>query len=250
MVAVSTLDTLVVFGYGPVAAGGKLTIYARLAALAAGTLLERGVAKRLLITGGRTGGDALPSEAALMASYLARCFRVVPGQVVLEERAADTLDNVVLSANLLDAERGGGGRADECLGFLALRMHGPRVRHLAELVGLTGEFTPLERVVAARSERHGRLLEGLTKTPAYARLAASQVRAMRGLRGLPNFWLPPLVGLENPVRLRRVQTHPALASLNLPTDPDAFKNALLNMPRRYPEPHPDDLRLGLEAARG
>jgi len=244
------LDTLVVFGYGPVEPGRRLNVYARLAALAAGTLLESGAAKRLLITGGRTGGDALPSEAALMASYLAHCFRVVPEQVVLEERAADTLDNVVLSANLLDAERGGGGRADERLGFLALRMHGPRVLYLADLVGLTGEFTPLERPVAARSARHRRLLEGLTRTTSYARLAASQVRAMRGLRELPEFWLPPLGRLENPARLRRVQTHPALASLNLPTDPGAFKNALLKLPRRYPEPHPDDPRLGLEAARG
>ncbi len=240
------LDTLVVFGYGPVEGGGKLNLYARLAALAAGTLLAQGAAKRLLITGGHTGSNALPSEAALMASCLARHVPVSPGQVVLEQEAADTLDNVVLSANLLDAE----GRAGDRLGFLALRIHGPRVRYLAELVGLTGEFIALERVVAARSARHGRLLEGLTKTPSYARQAASQVRAMRGLAELPNFWLPPLGRLEDPVRLRRVQTHPALASLNLPTDPGAFKNALMNMPRRYPEPHPDDPRLGLEAAHG
>lgn len=240
------LDTLVVFGYGPVGAGGRLNVYARLAALAAGTLLESGAAKRLLITGGQTGGDALPSEAALMALSVARRVPVSPGQVVLEERAADTLDNVVLSANLLDAEN----RANKRLGLLALRMHGPRIRYLAELVGLEGKFIALEPVVAARSARHGRLLERLTRTTSYAHLAASQVRAMRGLRELPGFWLPPLGRLKDPVRLRRVQTHPTLASLNLPADPDAFKNALLNMPRRYPEPHPDDPRLGLEAARG
>lgn len=244
------VDTLIVFGYGPVAAGGKLNLYARLAALTAGMLLERGEAKRLLITGGRTGGDALPSEAALMASYLTRRFRVAPGQVALEEHAADTLDNLVLSANLLDAERGSGGRADDRLGFLALRLHGPRIRYLADLVGLEGKFVALERVVAECSERHRRLLEALTETPSYARLAASQVRAMRGLAELPGFWLPPLGRLENPVRLRRVQAHPALASLNLPTELNAFKSALLDLPRRYPEPHPDDLRLGLGAARG
>ena len=240
------VSTLIVFGYGPVGAGERLNVYARLAALAAGMLLERGAAKRLLITGGRTGGDALPSEAALMASYLTHRFRVAPGQVALEERARDTLDNLVLSANLLDTE----GRADDRPGFLALKMHGPRIRYLADLVGLEGNCIALERVVAARSERHRRLLEGLTKTPAYARLAASQVRAMRGLAELPGFWLPPLGRLENPARLRRVQDHPAVAHLNLPTELNAFKNTLLDLPRRYPEPHPDDLRLGLEAARG
>jgi putative Holliday junction resolvase len=216
----------VVFGYGPVGGSGRLNVYARREALAAGTLLESGAAKRLLIPGGRTGDDALPSEAALMALSVARHVPVSP-VVMLEERAADTLDNVVLSANLLDAERGGGSCADERLGFLALRMHGPRVRYLAELVGLEGAFIALEPVVAARSARHRRLLERLTKTPSYARLAASQVRAMRGLAELPGFWLPPLGRLENPDRLRHVQQHPTVASLNLPTNPDAFKDALL-----------------------
>jgi len=121
-VAVNTLDTLmldtlIVFGYRPVEAGGKLTIYARLAALAAGTLLEHGAAKRLLVTGGRTGGDALTSEAALLASYLARYVSVSPGQVRLEEHASDTLDNLVLSANLLDAQ----GHSEKRLGFSGLR---------------------------------------------------------------------------------------------------------------------------------
>lgn len=240
------LDTLLVLGYGPVRAGGRLNIYARLAALAAGTLLASGAAKRLLITGGRSGGAALPSEAALMAASLSRQFRTLQGQIVLEEEAADTLDNVVLSANLLDAE----GRAGERLGFLALRMHGPRVRYLAGLVGLKGSLIALERVVAARSARHRRLLEELSKTPGYAQLAASQVRAMRGLAELPEFWLPPLGRLVNPARLRHLREHPATARLDLPTDPDAFRNVLLSLPRRFPEPHPDDAQLGLEAARG
>lgn len=241
------MSTLIVFGYGPVAAEGKLNLnlYARLAVLAAGTLLKCEETKRLLITGGRTGGDALPSEAALMASYLARYVSVSPGQVVLEEHARDTLDNLVLSANLLDTE----GRACDRLGFLTLRLHGPRISYLADLVGLEGEFIALEPIVAARSKRHRPLLEKLAKTPAYARLAASQVRAMRGLAELPNFWLPPLGRLENPDRLRRVQGHPTVARLDLPTELSAFKNALLDLPRRYPEPHPDDLRLGMGAAR-
>jgi hypothetical protein len=36
------LDTLIFLGYGPVRAGGRLNIYAHLAALAAGTLLASG----------------------------------------------------------------------------------------------------------------------------------------------------------------------------------------------------------------
>lgn len=239
-------DTLVVFGYGPVERDGRLNVYARLAALAAGTLLGQDVTKRLLITGGRTGGDDLPSEAVLLAGYLTRRFGVSPAQLVLEEGARDTIDNLVFSANMLDAE----GRADDRLGFLALRLHGSRIRYLADLVGLTGTFVALEGVIVERSERHRRFLERLSRTPSYARLAASQVRAMRGMAELPDFWLPPLGGLKNPERLRRLQKHPIVSELGLPENLTMFRRALRNRPRRYPEPHPDDMQRGLEAVRG
>ncbi len=239
------LDTLIVFGYGPVEVGGKLNVYARLSALAAGTLLEQGKTKRLLITGGQTGGAALPSEAELMASYLERSFQVMPGQIALETQAADTIDNLVLSANLLDAE----GRSEDRLGFLALQLHGPRTEYLADLAGLKGEFIAVEPIVKARSARHRKLLAHLETTPSYARLAASQVRAWRGLRELPGFWLPPL-GKLGTERLRRLQQRPAIAELGLPDDLNAFRQALLSTPRRYPEPQPDDVQRGLGAMRG
>ena len=241
----AALDTLIVFGYGPVAADGRLNVYARLSALAAGTLLEQGKTKRLLITGGQTGGEALPSEAELIAAYLRRNFQIAPERITLETQAADTIDNLVLSANLLGAE----GRSADRLGFLALQMHGPRIAYLADLVGLKGEFVALESLISARSARHQRLLEQLTKTLSYARLAASQVRAVRGLETLPGFWLPPL-GKLSTERLRRLQQHPALSGLNLPADLHAFRRALLAMPRRYPEPQPDDLQQGLGALHG
>lgn len=240
------LDTLVVLGYGPVLEGGRLGIYARLAALAAGTLLAQHKTKRLLITGGKTGGAALPSEAALMAGDVARTFSVAPGQLVLEERACDTLENLVLSANILDAE----GPAGDRLGFLALRLHLPRVQRIADFIGLSGEGVALEPLTAARSARHRALLERLEASPSYARLAAAQHRAMRGLDDLPEFWLAPLGKLQDPTRLRRVQHHPAAEKLELPDDPTAFGAALRSLARRFPDPHPDDQRLGLEAARG
>lgn len=240
------LDTLLVFGYGPVLEGGRLGVYARLAALAAGTLLAGRKVQRLLITGGRTGGAALPSEAALMAAEVACTCSVTPGQLVLEKCAHDTLENLVLSANILDAE----GRAGDRLGFLALRLHLPRVRPIADLIGLSGEGVALEPPIAARSARHRALLGRLAASPSYARLAAAQHRAMRGLDDLPEFWLPPLGNLHDPARLRRVQRHPAAAKLELPSDPAAFGATLRGLARRFPEPHPGDLRLGLEAARG
>jgi len=243
------LDTLVVFGYGPVERRGDrphLNAYARLNALAAGMLLSKGHAEHLLITGGRTGGADLPSEAELMGAYVARVFGVSGERMTLEPHATDTVDNLVFTANLLDAA----GAATQRLGFLALKMHLPRIRYLAELVRLDGEGLALEEVVAERSRRHAHLLNALRQSPSYAQLAASQVRAMRGLAELPEFWLPPLGRLENPARLRHVRDHPAVSTLGLPHDAEAFREALATSPRRYPEPHPDDTRLGLEAALG
>lgn len=234
------VDTLIVFGYGPVEANGTLGVCARLASLASGTLLERGE-RRLLITGGKTGGAALPSEAALMAAYLTRRFGLTSPNLLLEEHARDTLENIIFSANTLDRSGFGG-----TLGFLALQMHLPRIRHLADVVGLEGETFAIEPLIAARSQRHEKWLERLKQSSLYTRLAASQVRAMRGLKTLPGFWLPPLAELECPERLRRVQSHPALRSLGLPEDLADFQNALRAMPRLYPEPHPDDEQHALE----
>ena len=61
-------DALIVFGYGRVQprsapSSGKLNLYGRLNALAAGMIFQACEIRRIIPTGGRTGGDDRPSEA-------------------------------------------------------------------------------------------------------------------------------------------------------------------------------------------
>lgn len=236
-------DVLIVFGYGPVEArgnGARLNLYGRLNTLTAGVLYTTGRAKRLLLTGGRTGGAALPPEAELMARTLGRTFGVPPSALRLEPCAQDTLDNLALSAALLDAQPA----LPQRLGFLALELHLPRIRLLAERIGLAGRTLAAEPLFAARSARHARFLEALKAAPSYRALLSSQKRAMRGLAEMPDYWLPPLAALPDArlERIRRredVQTFCRTRGLGADTV-TAFRTSLHLLPRRFPEPRPED----------
>ena len=240
--------TLVVFGYGPVEAEPRprLNLYGRLNALAAGMLYKRGGVGRVLITGGRTGGAALPSEAELMRRYMG-VFELPQEAFVLEEKATDTITNFVFVANLLDRSS-----APDNLTFLALGFHLPRIRYLAALFGLEGDFIPAEEVVRERSYRHRRLLDALLslEKEEYVKRLTAEVRAVRGLETLPDYWLPPAAGLESEARLKRLlereQVQAFLKARRLePRTPSNLKIALSSLPRRFPEPREDDREAAL-----
>ncbi len=240
--------TLVVFGYGPVEAEPRprLNLYGRLNALAAGMLYERGGVGRVLITGGRTGGAAFPSEAELMMRYMGT-FELPREAFVLEEKATDTITNFVFVVNLLDRSS-----VSDNLTFLAFGFHLPRIRYLAALFGLEGDFIPAEEVVRERSHRHRQLLNALLslEKEEYVKRLTAEVRAVRGLETLPDYWLPPAAGLENEARLERLleleQVRAFFKACGLePQTPADLRTALSSVPRRFPEPREDDREAAL-----
>ncbi len=236
--------TLVVFGYGPVEANKNcnLNIYGRLNALAAGILYQRGEVERIILTGGHTGGAALPSEAEAMKRYLMRNFDIPEEVLVLENQATDTITNFVFVANILD-----GLEAQNNLIFLALGFHLPRIRYLADLFDLKGGFIAAEETVQERSAHHKKLLRDLLsgENETHLELLTAQARALRGLREIPEYWLPPTVHLDSESRLEsimcldQVQTFLRSRGLN-PTTPTDFKTILSSMMRCFPEPQSED----------
>ncbi len=243
--------TLIVFGYGPVQADEtfNLNVHARLNALAAGMLYQHGEAERIVITGGRTGGADLPSEAEYIKRYLIRNFDVPKEVVILEQQATDTVTNFVYVANILDRSS-----LSTNLGFLAFGFHLPRIQYLADLFSLTGNSIATEEVVKERSERHERLLRDLLtlKNETYRKLLTDQVRSLRGLDTLPEHWLPPAAQLQNEARLtsmmklEQVQTFLSSRGLASQTPAD-FRALLSSIPRRFPEPKPEDREKALSA---
>jgi uncharacterized SAM-binding protein YcdF (DUF218 family) len=238
-------DAIVAFGYGPVEPGykpdiGKLNLYGRINAIATGMLYQGFPVKTIIPTGGKTGGVDKPSEAKLIARLLQSKFDIPESVFMLEEEAADTIFNIIYIANIIDRTP----RLYEQLLFVALGCHLPRIREICTLIGLNGSFIAAETVLAIRSKRHRyQLLETFQpKNTNYANLVASQARGSRGLKELPEYWLPTLAFLSNSARLRKILENPSIQSFLQSQEIDIFSESMDNVrkklsliTRKFPE---------------
>jgi len=199
-------DAIIAFGYGPVQPGAtpnssRLNVYGRINAIATGLLYQSYNIGKIIPTGGKTGGLDKPSEAALIARLIQSKFAIPKSAFILEEAAVDTIFNIVQIANIIDQSP----QPYQNLLFVALGCHLPRIQELCSLVGLTAEFSEIccscngyfiaaESVLELRSERHKRFLVKFLQpeNASYAKLLADQERAIRGIREIPEYWLPPM----------------------------------------------------------
>lgn len=200
-------DAVVAFGYGPVEAGStpgsyRLNVYGRINAIATGMLYQSHNIRSIIPTGGKTGGRDKPSEAELMARLIQSKFDIPESAFTLEQEAMDTIFNIVHVANIIDQSP----QKYQNLLFVAIGCHLPRIRAICSLVKLNGSFIAAEAVVSLRSERHKHLLLKLlnVENSSYATMLANQERGIRGIRELPEYWMPPLGTLSNTQRLREI----------------------------------------------
>lgn len=202
-----TFDAIIAFGYGPVRTGKKpnsykLNVYGKINAIAAGILYQNLTIKKIIPTGGKTGGWQKPSEAELIARLIQSKFHTPKSAFILEEESMDTIFNLVYVANIIDQFSQG---YDNLL-FVALGFHLPRIQEICSIVGLDGTFIAAEDVVKLRSDRHERFLGQLLSpnSSTYREIIAVQERGLRGVRELPEYWLPPMAELTNLDRIRRI----------------------------------------------
>ncbi|HEY9597308.1 MAG TPA: YdcF family protein [Cyanophyceae cyanobacterium] len=200
-------DAIIAFGYGPVRTGNrpnsyKLNVYGKVNAIATGILYQNLTIKKIIPTGGKTGGWYKPSEAELMARLIQSKFHTPKSAFMLEEESMDTIFNLVYVANIIDQFSQG----YDNLIFVALGFHLPRIKEICSRVGLDGTFIAAEDVVKLRSERHERFLDQLLSpnSSTYGEIIAVQERGMRGVREIPEYWLPPMAELTNLDRIRRI----------------------------------------------
>lgn len=238
-------DAIVAFGYGPVELGdkpglGKLNLYGRINAIATGMLYQSFQVKTIIPTGGKTGGIDKSSEAKLIAHLLQSKFGIPESVFILEEEATDTIFNIIHIANIIDQTPW----LYQSLLFVALGCHLPRIREICALIGLNGSFIAAETVLAIRSKPHQHLLLEVFQ-PAnanYTNLIESQARGSRGLKELPEYWLPPLVSLSNSDRLRKILEKPSIQSFLQSQEIDIFSESIDNVrkklsliTRKFPE---------------
>lgn len=199
--------SVIVFGYGPVLPGshpnsGRLDLYGKVNALAAGMLYQAHRPKNIIVTGGRTGREKRPSEAHLMAKIITSKFDVPESTVILEEQATNTILNLVYTANILDESRESFGE----LVFLAMGYHLRRIREICELVGLDGQYIAAEDIVSSRTRHHARVLKGYLHPSqgSYKKKLDEQEQFLAALQKMPEYWLPHMAEIEDPNRLQTI----------------------------------------------
>lgn len=191
--------------------------------------------RKIIPTGGKTGGVDKPSEAKLIAKFIQSKFDIPESVFLLEEEAWDTIFNVVHVANIIDSSPG----LYNNLLFVALGCHLPRIQEICSLVGLTGYFVAAESVVKIRSQRHEHLLLQLLnlKNASYSQLVFSQERGIRGIREIPEYWLPPMGSLRSPQRLRKILESNSLGDNHINLDAESIEDLrtkISSIPRKFP----------------
>lgn len=140
------LDDLIVFGQGPVvnietkmkpqADNAIVEVEAiswmKSISRAAGELKKAGVVKRIILTGGRTGGESYPSEAELMKKILMEEYGIPEEDIIVENKATNTLENLVYVLNAVDKNP----EEHKKIGLLGADFHLARIRLLTKLFGI------------------------------------------------------------------------------------------------------------------
>lgn len=237
-------DAIVAFGYGPVELGHipgvyRLNLYGRINAIATGMLYQSLNIQNIIPTGGKTGGSDKPSEAALMARMIQSKFAIPTSVFMLEEEAMDTIYNLVHVANLIDPSP----QLYQNLLFVAMGFHLPRIQAICSFVNLNGSFIAAESVVKLRSKHHEDFLRKILHpdNPNYAMMLKNQERGMRGIRELPEYWIPPLGTLKNSQRLQEslatTQAQSCLQRYHIDTTSiptEELQQVIRLIPRQFP----------------
>ena len=179
-----------VYGSGPQNTD-ELTSVGKLNTEAAAKFFQQ-EGERIIVTGGRSGKSSF-TEAELMKKHL--LSKNIPEEcIILEEKAANTVENVVFVANIVDRME------INCLIHVAPKFHMPRIKELNSLIGLDeiSEYQISEKLL-------GENYPLVKATRERARiLAGNEQRWMRGLQEIPEYWLPQTAKIESIKRFHYV----------------------------------------------
>ncbi|HMS22902.1 MAG TPA: YdcF family protein [Candidatus Levybacteria bacterium] len=145
-------EDLIVFGQGPVIGRDSRTkpmpgsrevedinIWGKTVARAAAELKVAGTIGRIIISGGKTGGEDFVSEAELMRNVIFSEYpNIKPEDILVETTATNTLENFAYTINKLDNEKSTNPKGtSRRTAFLGSDYHISRIKHLAVLYGFS-----------------------------------------------------------------------------------------------------------------
>ncbi|MFH1855086.1 MAG: YdcF family protein [bacterium] len=240
------LDAVMVFGIGPIQPQGmvghegkghkyQLVPEAKLNAIAAATLYLEGKTRKIIFSGGATGkmelkneaGEAVEphpyprSEGQMMARYVMDKFGIPEDAIVVEDKAANTIENIARSLTPIDQKP---GEFKNGIGYIGSVHHEARIRKMVKLFGLEGPTMSSAEVLdqsraraeagAPENERvhrnlahYRKYLEATLdpdKNPTYRKRLVEEERWSHGLDKTPSYFLPQLRFIENEGRLKSI----------------------------------------------
>lgn len=171
--AIKRYDALVVFGFGARSrtkeevandpdrlqdSGWHLTVGTKARVLAAGELWKMGEVDKIIFSEG-SAPNKEKSGAQLMREYLLAKYPEIPEEkVILEDKAANTIENFAGVVDYLDrsgltgSKKGDGekkiAKPSSNIAFLSNRFHLARIQQIAEKFGLKGDGFSAEDVLA------------------------------------------------------------------------------------------------------
>lgn len=184
---------------------------AQLRTRAAADMLRKGLARRIIFTGGRTNPNVDGSEASKMKEYLQDLLRdsdispeSIEENVILEDQATNTIENIANVCNIVDQNK----EQFQSLAVLTNDYHQARAVQLNEKFGLKTEGVGSETVLA-RNPDNQQILNDFLSSPDYAKKSAGERRWSEGLKhgeegGIPRYWFPQAMAVDNSDRLFQI----------------------------------------------
>ncbi len=200
-----------------------MNIPAKMRAVAAMEILKKGDVDELIISGGKTMGENLPSEAELMRDYIAQKLqtelkRKVQNEelsetealnelkkglekIKLEDKATNSIENFANVINMMDSSY----ESYKDIALLSNDFHTKRLKKIAEKFDIKGEEAPANEKLRKRSKHYEEFLEKACSlnNPKYKEILDSEKRWTKGVEEIPLYFLPQAVYV-NKERLERM----------------------------------------------
>ena len=200
-----------------------MNVPAKMRAIAALEILKKGDVDELIISGGKTMGEDLPSEAELMRDYIAQKLqnelkRKVENKEIsepeaikrieeklqkikLEDKATNSIENFANVINMMDNSH----KRYKDISLLSNDFHTERLKKLAEKFNIEGKESPANKKLRERSNHYNKFLEKACSldNPEYENIIKSERRWKRGVDEMPLYFLPQAVYI-NKERLEKM----------------------------------------------
>lgn len=169
-----------------------LSVDAKIAAIAAGMMYLARFTHKIVFTGGKTAGEAWPSEAQAMKEFMQKTFQpndgdkkqsLIPNKAIyVLETSKDTSENAIEIKQLLKKPEFSSTKTESPIGYMTIGYHQPRAEQQFQNSDLpSGQWFNSEEIISFRSSLHHQLTEKLQGSPRINLLEGSREFIARAL---------------------------------------------------------------------